>query len=319
MAKKKGEAAVAVSAEDLAAHEAALGDGSETTEEGQAAEAEVEVEGGELVEGEEVVLDETGNPVQVAPHQAELDRLAELKQGIESSYWELSMLLCRCYDESWYIELGYQTWGEFVNEGLQFSEKKAKQLISIQKWFGELKDKDREFIQSIGWTKARLLVGKVQASEIKKLRSQLKSKTYREIEAMFSNTPKVNLKGKDPADEKVTKTLKLTRDIADNFDRALQQAKDIQGTDKNEVALDSICTEFMTAVAGVQNREDLIRRLERSADLEIIAFDKKSGDLVFGAEALQRYLDSVTGVGEGEDGDLEDPDLAPTEDGLSDE
>jgi hypothetical protein len=234
-------------------------------------------------------------------HSEVRKRILDLRRRVDDSYWELSQSLSEVYSGSYYIAWGFQSWKEYVESELEFAPRKAQYLVSIQDWFGRMKPEVKAWVQSLGWTKAKELVGIVTEENASDWKARLDGLTYREILEQISQkddaepTPLDTGADKPVATEKAAKkAFALFPEQNSNVEAAIEKAKKLANTEKDGHALDLICSDFLATNAGTDDFEGMIRRLEKSSGLFLIAYDKSNDTVVYGGA----ILDEIAGTTE---------------------
>ena len=134
------------------------------------------------VENSENLVSVTGSAIHVpqvlSEKQAENQRVRErvlvLRDQMTESYFELGRLLHRISQEMLYTQWSgpdgenYEKFSDYVEHEVSFQFRKAKHLMSIWWWFSEQLGSPEviEKVKAIGWNKAALLVGVVDARNV---------------------------------------------------------------------------------------------------------------------------------------------------------
>lgn len=226
-------------------------------------------------------------------HADERAKIIDLRNKVEESYWELSKELSNVYQGSYYIAWGFASWKEYVESELQFALRKAQYLVSIQDWFGRMKPAVQEWVQSLGWTKAKELIGVVTDENAADWKARLDGLTYAELVAELKGgkkgeeTPIEGDGGDRVAPEKPErKAFSLFPEQSSNVAAALEKAKALANTDKDGHALDLICSDFLATNAADDDFFGVLRRLEKTSGLRLVAYDKSADAVVFGSDLL---------------------------------
>jgi hypothetical protein len=234
-------------------------------------------------------------------HSEARQKVLDLRNKVEESYWELSKTLNEVYQGSYYIPWGYSSWKEYVESELQFALRKAQYLVSIQDWFGKMKPEVKAWVQGLGWTKAKELIGIVTDDNAADWKARLEGLTYAEMVAELKGgkggdeTPIDGQAERPTAPEKPgKKAFALFPEQATNVEAALAKAKSLANTDKEGHALDLICSDFLATNAADDDLFGVLRRLEKSSGLRLVAYDKEADAVVFGAD----LLDEIAGDAE---------------------
>lgn len=217
----------------------------------------------------------------------------DLRRQAEESYWDLSVGLHKVYTNSYYIAWGFQSWNEYVEADLDFQPRKAQYLVSIQEWFGRMKPEVQDWIRSMGWTKAKELVGVVNNDNAADWRSRLDGKSYKDMMGELKGpspdgTDEGNVTTLNPqSEDKATrKAFGLFPDQMESVTAALKKAMEIAGSDKEGHALDMICVDFLSTNGGIDNLQDLLSKIERQTGVSLIAYDKNEDVILYGGALL---------------------------------
>lgn len=117
-------------------------------------------------------------------------RILELRSQMSENYFELGRHLFRVNTEGLYMDWRgadgkpYQSFDEYVEKEVDFRYRKAKYLMHIWWWFAEtLADRMvMERVKEVGWTKAAILVGVVDAQNVDAWVGKAKSLGVRDLE-----------------------------------------------------------------------------------------------------------------------------------------
>lgn len=226
-------------------------------------------------------------------------RVLDLRKKVEESYWELSQSLSEVYSKSYYIAWGFQSWKEYVESELDFALRKAQYLVSISDWFSKMSPEVQDWIKSIGWTKAKALVGVVTDENAADWKARLDGLTYAQLVEELKgaskdiDTPLDGEGDKDVAEDKPQKkAFSLFPEQSANVAAALDKAKQLANTEKDGHALDLICSDFLATNAGTDDMFSVIKRIEKSSGLYFIAYNKQTDSVVYGAEILDEIAGS---------------------------
>ena len=126
-------------------------------------------DGGNLVKltGSQIAAPEVLNEIETEAHGV-LDRVNEIRDQVQESYFELGRLLYRVNLKAMYRHRRNQRTGapykdmeEYVNEEVGFAYRKAQHLMAIWCWFSELPNfaAVKGHLKEIGWAKTGALVG----------------------------------------------------------------------------------------------------------------------------------------------------------------
>lgn len=230
-----------------------------------------------------------------------------LRDKADESYWELAVVMEEIYTNNIYrTSWGYESWPEYVEKELDMHRRKGQYLVQLQLWFKTLPPNVQKWVRGIGWTKARLLVGVVTAENATEWRKKIEGKTAQEITDMMQGAKKGNEVG--DSSESATKEKEPTEKMSfslivpfqrDNVNAALEKAKDEAQSDKTGHLLDLICTDYLSTNAAIKDRNDYLQHVEKSVGLTLLAYDESAGEIIYGADLVERlYME--------DEGDSED-------------
>lgn len=266
------------------------------------------------VDGENEDGEETEAPATRTPsidNTALRELVKDLRRRVEENYWELSVALHKVYTDSMYLDWGYQGFKEYVEEELDFRMRKAQYLISIQNWFGSMTPTIQKWIQSIGWTKAKELVGVVTPENAANWKRRLKGKSFKEMLALIEAERKAEDEGgkgsaTDTDEKPARKTFTLMGTQKETVDAALKKAKEMGETDKDGNALTLICTDFLSTNQGIDSVTEYLAHIEKATGLQLVAYDPSEEVIVYGDELIDQLSGAEDEEDDGEDeGDAE--------------
>lgn len=240
----------------------------------------------------------------------------DCRRTVEVTYWRLSQLLHKVWDESLYIEWGFSSWREYVDQELGFGMRKAQYLVGITQWVRALNPDVQKWISELGWTKAKELTGRVTNENATEWKRKVEGKTVAQIQEALKAGGEEEASGKGDkgkgSEEGQTKdrahkmAFTLHREQTKNVVAALEKASEISGSEKPGHNLDNICVEFLANNGTVLNRFEFLKRCEAQTELQIVAYDPKEsegiGAVVYGDKLLNQLADSFEWVGEDEAG-----------------
>jgi hypothetical protein len=246
-----------------------------------------------LEQNMELATVEIITPAQTNALRAEV---IEAKNASEAAYWRLAAALHRVWDESAYLEWGYETFNDYVDAELDMQRRKAQYLVAIAGWFGEQSESVQDWVKTLGWTKARELVGVVDDTNLNGWREIADGASLREISEAVKAAKTLATTADDddaqaPAEDKPkAKRFMLFDGQMNNVESALSLAKTNAGTEKDGHALDLICTEYLAQNGALNNLGDYLRRVEQVIGHKLIAFEPNDGVVAFGAETLDELF-----------------------------
>lgn len=232
---------------------------------------------------------------------ATLDRIRELRNRLDSDYFELAGLLWEVYDKEMFSDWGYQDFKGFVNEELGFGARKAQYLVGIHDYFvNELGDPEvLAKVKPLGWTKAKELkevitsenadewVEKAKSMNVATLAEAAKRALAAKSGNTFDDEGGEGGSKKSDADIEVAKTLsfKLFDEQYANVMAALDRAGEVAKSDKKGHLLDTICTDYLSTNAFTASKDSMaefFKKFEEQLNVKIFAVDADKGECVFG-------------------------------------
>ena len=215
------------------------------------------------------------------------------KNASEAAYWRLATALHTVWNESAYQEWGYASFNDYVDSELDMQRRKAQYLVAIADWFGEQPAQIQDWVKSLGWTKARELVGVVDESNVSEWREVVDGASLREISEAVKAAKSANSEGvnEDTSEDKPkAKRFMLFEGQMNNVEAALTQAKINAGTEKDGHALDLIWTEYLAGNGALNSLQDYLSRVEQVIGRKLIAFEPATGEVEYGAETLDEMF-----------------------------
>ncbi len=258
----------------------------------------------ELAVVEDASVASEGESVEGTKHE-EIRKLAiSLKDQEASLFWELAVTLSEIQGDSLYIDWGYNTWGEYVDEELEISMRAVQKYLRVYKWFKDMPENIQSWIKSLGWTKAQHLVRVVTPENAGQWRDRIAGLTVAQIEAMIDEYKNGKTSeagdgsagsGGDSEAEAVErpKALKLNLMPAqfENVNIALEKAAEMTESDRDNNNIDLICTDWLANSVGMSSMADRFRSIERSSNVLIIAYrkdpDRDDYDVVYGDQNFE--------------------------------
>lgn len=226
------------------------------------------------------------------------EAVQDARRKAEESYWDLSVLLHDVHQNSYYVAWGHASWVDYIECELDMQKRKAQYLVSIQDWFGRMPPHIQQWVRSLGWTKAKELVGIVDEENADEWREKLDGLSFRDMMDVLkgrSEEPDEEVEA-GPAvteqdDKPISMKFKLFAEQHDNVSRALERAKDMADSEKDGHALDLICTDFLSTNGGIVSVSDYLSKVEKAMGIRIIGFDPNEDSIVFGAETLDSLVE----------------------------
>ncbi|MCK5640985.1 MAG: hypothetical protein KAJ19_09320 [Gammaproteobacteria bacterium] len=223
-------------------------------------------------------------------------KVKDLRNKVDEDYWKLSEVISEVYEGSYYVGWGFKSYREYIEQELDFQWRKAQYLVSIQGWFGQMKPNVQKWVRSLGWTKAKELVGVVTQDNAAQWKKKIEGKSYRDLQDIIkaakekaeASTGEASADGSEPAapDRAVRKNFGLFSGQLDNVERALTKAKEVGNTDKDGHALDMICVDYLATNGEIGTLTDYLKRIEKHLGVQLVAFDRKEDAVVYGGDLL---------------------------------
>lgn len=232
-------------------------------------------------------------------HEAIREKAKSLKVNIETKYWEMAMVLKNIFDNDLYRAWGYDSWTDYIDIELSVGKRTVQMYLQLQRWYENLPSDIQGWIQKLGWSKAKNLIGVVTPDNAGKWRNLVAGKTVREIEDIIKHNKEVESdsneeptkSGKkeklDVPDEKPSMVkFSLFDAQGDNVKRAIDKAKEITESDKDGHNLDMVCLEFLANNTHLKDKKSYLQQVERILSCKIVALDE-SMQIFYGSEYLE--------------------------------
>jgi hypothetical protein len=219
------------------------------TEETQTQEADAAVEQEEkkaTKKGDYIV--ETAQEVEKLTKVKARNMAANLSENIEANYFKLGGVLKVIADNSWFE--GYENFGKYVFEEFGFAERKARYLMQI---YVDLVDKQIPWakISGLGWTKLKDLAPVLTLENVDEWVDKASKLSVAELQAALKAQTPSGGNAEKTTDTVVTLKYKVHTDQAETIGHALAKAKGELQTDVDTVALENICSLYLSGNAGV--------------------------------------------------------------------
>lgn len=194
-----------------------------------------------------------------------LNLAEKLSDTIETDYLRLGGVLKVIYENAWFE--GYETFGSFVAEKFGFQERKAKYLMEI---YTSLIDKmiPWEKVSKLGWTKLKDLARFLTPENVDEWVEKAMPLTVVELQQLLKQENASKEKSVSTTDDVTTVKFKLKNDQAETIQQALNKAKAEGGTDYDNVALELICTGYLSGSVGGPSLSELMKQVGYEAVLE---------------------------------------------------
>lgn len=118
--------------------------------------------------------------------------ILEVRETIEQNQLVMAEMLHKVQAESIFVQFGYESFAQWVEEELQFGTKHASNLVQTWDYFGKLCIEAQAIIKKLGPTKAQHLVGHLTNENFAELEGWLRSNpTVKEIALKFKPDSKL--------------------------------------------------------------------------------------------------------------------------------
>lgn len=233
-------------------------------------------------------------------------KILDAVTAAEDKTWEVSLLMSEVYDNEMYLQWGFGSFKDYVDQELGFEVRTAQHHINIQKWFGILPPKAVKWAKDLGWTKCRILLSVVTKENVDEWKRKVKGKTVKEIQDLLKESRKEETEegsegSSEPAKEKLIpfRTSFYPEQDA-NVKRAIDHVKEIAGTDKTSHALDLICTEYNATNVGDTSLQDYLVKVEKNTGVRLMAYSITDDAWVYGSELIQELEEKDNSAKESE-------------------
>lgn len=179
------------------------------------------------------------------------DAVTNLEDEVEFSYFRLGGLLNRINEEAWYADEGFGKFADFVEDRFGIKRSKAMHLIKI---YNDLivSGVTWEQVGHIGWSKLAVLSGVLTKKNVKGWVKKAEGNTVMQLQELVRSAKATDVSGSTDdtdAGETVSKvsgmTFKVHEDQKEVIADAIAKAKGETGTEFNNVALESICLDYL--------------------------------------------------------------------------
>jgi hypothetical protein len=203
-----------------------------------------------------------------------LNLAASLSENIESNYFKLGGVLKVISDNGWYE--GYDSFDSFVGERFGFASRKAKYLMQI---YVDLVSKQIpwEKVAHLGWTKLKDLSPIITTENLDEWVKKAEALTVLELQALIKGGGEGGTSTTDKTtDDIVVLKYKFKQDQAETVQHALAKAKGEVGTEFDTVALENICSLYLSGNMGTitssMDAESVVKSL--GWEQTLVIFDK---------------------------------------------
>lgn len=217
-----------------------------------------------------------------------------LRNKADENYWELGVSLEKVYRKDLYREWGFDSWKSYIESPeVDIHIRKAQYLVKLQEWFGEMTPAVKDWVRSLGWTKARMLMHVINSQNAKEWKHRIEGKTVAEIDAMLKaekNSDGDEEGGSDSSsssDKPKALSIKgMHPEMLDAWERASSHAMEVGETDKLCQALNLICIHYLATSTNLDNKHDFLKMMEKLLGLRLVAIRETDDAVVFGSDYL---------------------------------
>jgi hypothetical protein len=245
--------------------------------------------------------------------------LYDVYDGVPGSYRSLmrgdgSRAARRALFDKW----GYQNFAEYCEKEIGIKKRSAESLRYAYYWFEielMLPTEVREDIKALGRSKVYLLSGFVTNDDVMSWLGKAKTMTYEDLKRAIKQAKAIRAdKNTDheerdefaaydggdgptpaPAPERMhTFTTSLYDGQFETVSAALERARQLSGSDKNNHNLELICQDFLTNndFGKVADEKKFLAKIERHLGKKLIAIDPRMGTPVYGSDLLWMLVKS---------------------------
>lgn len=168
--------------------------------------------------------------------------LQELNEATDVNLFRMGGLLQRVLENGWFGE--FESFGEYVYEMFGFKERKARYLIEI---YSNLVTNMIPYgkVKGLGWTKLKELAKFLTLENVDEWVKKAEGLSVSELKALIAGEGKDDETKLKPTSDTVTVSFKLHPDQTSIVDSAINLAKVNVDTEFDNIALESICAEYV--------------------------------------------------------------------------
>ena len=193
------------------------------------------------------------------------ERIIELRETIEQSWFEISLLLKDIYENNLFEEWGYNSFEDYVKSELDLEYRNAMYRVKIGQTISEL-EISKEQIAELGWTKFKEIIPILMdeklgltKSKINKIIKAVEPMSVRETKELVSRIKEEQKNGKTADVKEISKANKVKFSFNDEqlqvVKEAISVAKEMIDTDNDSLALEYICAEWLAQQMGEDKEE----------------------------------------------------------------
>jgi hypothetical protein len=216
--------------------------------------------------------------------------------------WRLAETLFRLWIDSFHVSRwGFASWHSWVQADLGLGRRHADYLRRMHEWCRVEHPLPSELdarLRALDWTKARLLVDRITASNAQELISAAETRTRRQLEDWLQGREQdLARESAGPSRETFRRVTFYLADADDDpatqykvFWAAVEAVARICGSDKLGHAVALMSGDFLAGAGGrAMSPAMYLRGLERQLGMRLVAFDRELKRTVYGEQTLQRW------------------------------
>ncbi len=227
-------------------------------------------------------------------------RVQDLVRDLASTTWEVAAIVHRLWDAANHFHRwGYSSRNEWLELDLGLAPRKAEQLRRMYEYFTietTLPFPLDQRLRKLDWTKARSLVGHVNADNAQEFIEKAETATRDELGAWVQQRTNASSNGFAASQEcpgEFFRPFRIALADSSNDDAsqyktvraALQRAKELSGSNKDGHNLTLISTDFLATNSFGQKDDPNMRarylaRIEIALGVRLIAIDVKTGEII---------------------------------------
>lgn len=230
-------------------------------------------------------------------------RIIDIRSDMDRSRWDLAEALNEMHDESTFQNFGYPTWERYINDEVKMNVRTSQYLCAMYVHFrhsvgADMTDEELssviDQIREIGWTKARCLVGVSTAKNYEEWFEKARRLSSADLE-LEAKREIIRINGGDPDEIPSTKTFsaKMAEEQYEIVAQACELAGEALESKKKSHQISMICQSWLSDNMGKgekrgQHRSRMLRRTAAIWDVDIVAVDKATGQILMGREVLKK-------------------------------
>lgn len=255
----------------------------------------------------------------------EADELRTRVRGLikeeRDAEWEVADVLYRvASDDRQHVQRwGYPNWEAWVERELGILRRKAQYLRRLHEWFvieHPLPDVLFLRLRRLGWTKARQLIGIMNAENATALLADIESMTHAELGPYLrrrtqgvtedvgpeigneSGTMPITDSAGVPIEKRQRVIADLFGDQIETYELAIKRSMELSRSQKIGNNLSLICLDFLaTNDFKFDNEEQRLRFLAKFENLmgyKLVIIDPEAGEVVYGIKTLETHARSAS-------------------------